>query len=623
MAEVGIAMLIQAVGVLVKAAQVLSSAPGTTKQATITTDTSAIEVHMRHVTAWSSTLSVGFGVKQHSLSDAYVRLRLQKNQATASRHATDGPAMGPEHLLATGSSALVLGEPGAGKTSLLKYLCQYVLTNPSANAQDALNFPLLVVLRQLPFGTSLWEAVLGSIGVRVIPYEDGNASANQQADDLRARLVHELLNAQRILLVLDGLDEVGPEHRRKITNQISDLSAHLTDSMVITTCRFGAMVGSIDHATVYAIEPLSIEDRKVFVDKWFDDPHRSAAFFEELSNKNYLDTSRTPLHLANLCLLFDTQGKLPSSSVRVSEKIVTLRLEQWDRERGFRRASHYSEFGPDEKRRFLAALSFQLASMGRIGGFSTHDLRQAYVQVIERSMGHFVLVGAQSADVINEIESHSGLIMQTEDGGYEFYHLTIFEYLCADYISRSQLDLLDLPVLTHIPEAVALASALAAAPDDFLLTLASRASDTASGFYAEITFDFWQRICTRLMNDQLHVPASLKMACVMLIAASWASKELDRARKAAQTSGQGVPHREKEAVRTEADCVIFLHEFISKYALADVIVRSKQYYSKCRVVNDRAVLSTVTPKVCGSIALPLTLTLPLAVIKPYWPTDER
>ena len=218
--------------------------------------------------------------------------------------------------------------------------------------------------------------------------------------------------------------------------------------------------------------------------------------------------ARTPLHLANLCLVYEAKHHLPDPPIRVYEYILNLRLERWDQDRRVHRLSQYgAHFGPPQKQRFLAALSFQLATAGVKARFYSNQLTYAYASVAS----NFNLPLSEANAVTSEIESHTGLIVRVEDDLFEFYHSSLFEYLVlADQISRSQLDTHAVQDLLRMAEPAAIACGLAANPDRFFMHLAYRVRLAERHHYRQALAyrDFWNRLLSRLNAERILIPCT-------------------------------------------------------------------------------------------------------------------
>ena len=91
--------------------------------------------------------------------------------------------------------------------------------------------------------------------------------------------------------------------------------------------------------------------------------------------------------------------------------------------------------------------------------FDSNTLKEIYEEI----RGNFNLPKSESKSVVNELETHTGIIIQSGYGKYEFAHKSIQEYLAAEYIVK----LPGFPThnkLINFPSEIALATAISSNP---------------------------------------------------------------------------------------------------------------------------------------------------------------
>ena len=99
--------------------------------------------------------------------------------------------------------------------------------------------------------------------------------------------------------------------------------------------------------------------------------------------------------------------------------------------------------------------------------FNEKQILRCYEMLYEE----FELPFKQAKLIVKEIESHSGLILQSSNETFEFSHKSIHEYLTAEYISRMSHLPRKTALLLKIPNELAIATALSSEPNDFMFTL--------------------------------------------------------------------------------------------------------------------------------------------------------
>jgi hypothetical protein len=231
----------------------------------------------------------------------------------------------------------------------------------------------------------------------------------------------------------------------------------LNPARIVASTRSGDYTFNLPGFSVVEILPLDPDQTRSIAERWLPVPEQ---FLESLKQLTYFDVANRPLLLTHLLLIYQRDRSLPRRPADVYHRVTRLLIEEWDRERGIKRASQYARFDPDRKREFLAALSYNLTYSHEKKAFSEGDLVQAYEEVREV----FGLPSKQARKVAREIQTHNGIIAEGPGGTFEFSHLTLQEFLCAEHMVR-------LPGPPTIPAAhatypapLAVSVALSAAP---------------------------------------------------------------------------------------------------------------------------------------------------------------
>jgi GTPase SAR1 family protein len=401
---------------------------------------------------------------------------------------------------------IILGQPGAGKTTSMKHLCHRLL-NEDAFLQDHINLPILIRLRdinprsrslpdgpdKLSEGDFLLSLLQDIVGLR-ITYPDALIGDENRAArrTLRDRIVIDFLDSLKALIIFDGLDEVIAKSRKDaVVQQLRTLALQLESSHIILTSRTGEFNYHIDNMLQFELTPLSQFQIATFVSRWLghDDGARLLA---QLAKSPYNDTAIRPLTIAHLCAIYEKAGRIPDKPKTVYRKIVNLLLEEWDEQRSVKRESAYAHFEIDRKSEFLANLAYVLTTSFRRPTYDKEDFIRAYSKICE----NFGLPLAEAAKVANELESHTGLFVQAGYESYEFSHKSLQEYLAADFIVK----LPSIPSkgrsLLILPNELAIATAISSRPSDYFAHLVLDKFESL-----QPTFDFIRTFVTRLLLE--------------------------------------------------------------------------------------------------------------------------
>jgi predicted NACHT family NTPase len=143
-----------------------------------------------------------------------------------------------------GQALLILGAPGAGKTTLLLELTRDLLDR----AEHGASYPMPVV-----FHLSSWA-------VRRRPLADWLVAELTERYYIPRKLAQAWVDAEQVLPLLDGLDEVAPEHREECVEAINTFRRRHGQVPLAVCCRaadYQVLSVRVELSGAVAIEPLS------------------------------------------------------------------------------------------------------------------------------------------------------------------------------------------------------------------------------------------------------------------------------------------------------------------------------------------------------------------------------
>jgi hypothetical protein len=507
---------------IAQAAETLRKSKG--KLETKTEDVeSALDFHMRAVKNWSSEISFSDLRTAKATSEVFVplnvflhprRRHISRSEALEavsledllnetlkpvppSPHPTATPVP-PRHLI-------ILGQPGAGKTTSMKHLCHRLLYEAEFLG-DRIDLPLLVRLQDLnprartsettekvSEDDSLLSLLQDIIGLRITYPTDLSGDESKTARrNLRDRIVIDFLDSMKALIVFDGFDEIIAKSRKDaVTAQLRTLATQLEQSCMILTSRTGEFNYHIEKMAQFELTPLSQPQIATFVSRWLgaEDGDRLLA---QIDKSPYNDTAIRPLTIAHLCAIYEKAGRIPEKPKTVYRKIVNLLLEEWDEQRSVKRESAYANFEIDRKSEFLANLAYVLTMSFKRSAYSKEDLIRAYDKIYD----NFGLPRLEAAKVANELESHTGLFVQGGYDRFEFSHKSLQEYLTADFIVKLHAVPAHGRSLLPLPNELAIATAISSRPSRYFAHLVLERFETL-----QPNFGFIRAFVTRLLLE--------------------------------------------------------------------------------------------------------------------------
>ena len=318
---------------------------------------------------------------------------------------------------------LIEGSPGIGKTTFCLKLA-YDWANQSSSAASFPEFELVLLLKCRDIDGDLTEAITEQL----LP--------NDISEDIRKTFFHflnDIHNQERILVILDGLDELPEKSRHHV-----DLFLRrriLSFCYVLTTTR---QEKGIEARKQFAfdillqIEGFTEEDSFEYIRRHFKNvgPGQSSKgekLIEEIKENELLrDLQKNPLHLLLLCVVYqDHEGKLPSSRTNLYQVIVVCLLRRYCARHNVKASKEDMDLERQFQRdiRCLGKLAWNCLLIDR------HSFFEEELEELERKNEKLV---ARRLGFVYKEESLKVLNPHHE---YCFLHKSFQEYLAASYIA--------------------------------------------------------------------------------------------------------------------------------------------------------------------------------------------
>jgi HEAT repeat protein len=185
-------------------------------------------------------------------------------------------------------NVLLVGKPGSGKSTVLQRFRWELAREALENCDRPI--PVLVELRH---DWSIVEAICAE-------FEDAEINISpEEVNDLRVR--------RKLLLLLDGVNEVPSQKRRQELQRFHDKNSH---TRMIFTTRDLALGGSLGIEKQLEMCALTQPQMREFVDKHLS--QHGDLLLRQLRDR-LREIAETPLLLEMMCKVFKNSGKIPQS----------------------------------------------------------------------------------------------------------------------------------------------------------------------------------------------------------------------------------------------------------------------------------------------------------------------
>lgn len=325
------------------------------------------------------------------------------------------------NLIKQDRNLFILGKPGAGKTTFLKYI--------SLKAAQG-------KLGRIPIFISLKDWSMTKSG-SIMPFLVQQFAICNFPD--AKPFIEQLLKSGNAIVLFDGLDEVNQEHdeRRNLTRLLQDFAKQYSESQCLITCRIAASEYHFDGFQDVEIADFTNAQIRTFATQWFaGQDEKCRKFIKDLYKKDNTGLSELcsiPLLLSMLCLAFDDSMSFPSRRAEIYEDALDALLRKWDTSRSIQRDEIYRGLSHKRKQQMFAYIAAHTFERGDY--FLRHrDLEKHITEYLIKLPGIETAADVDSYSVLKAIEAQHGIFVERAKDIYSFSHLTFQEYFMARYI---------------------------------------------------------------------------------------------------------------------------------------------------------------------------------------------
>jgi predicted NACHT family NTPase len=338
---------------------------------------------------------------------------------------------------------MILGKPGAGKTTFLKYVALQCIEGQFKSQL----IPLFITLKD--FAEDEYRSGLLSYIIQVFrsygiePDTKFQKGLLDSVLSIGATPIEFLLRQGRFAILLDGLDEVRESDSKRVLQQIQYFSNTFAKNLFAITCRIAAKEYTFEKFT--EVEVADFDDRQIatFTRQWFqtkNDPVKAENFIDKLQQEPGIrDLASSPLLLTLLCLVFGESGSFPSNRSELYKEGLDVLLKKWDAKRNIDRDIVYKKLSPQRKEDLLSHIALDTFEQGKyfFKQKEAENYITQYIRNLPDAKTDEYTLQLDSEAVLKSIEAQHGIFVERARGIYSFSHLTFHEYFTARKISAS------------------------------------------------------------------------------------------------------------------------------------------------------------------------------------------
>ena len=325
---------------------------------------------------------------------------------------------------------MVLGGPGAGKSTFLRKMGLEALKVKKGGFKHSC-IPVFIELKR--FTSS-------EINIEKFIIEEFRICNFPDPEKFTAKALEQ----GKLLILLDGLDEVPSQNLNETINQIQNFVDKYDQNRFIASCRTAAYRGNFRRFSDVAMADFDDEQIQQFINNWFQKEEDKQAktgdkcweLLQKPENQAAKELAHTPLLLTFLCLVYDRSQNFPNNRSVLYKNALRILLEEWAAEKRILRDEIYQGLHTELEEVLLSKIAYT--------GFASNRLFFSQSEIVDQIKTF--LAGNLNAPqhlngeaVLNAIAIQQGILVERARDVFSFSHLTLQEYLTAQYIYDNRL----------------------------------------------------------------------------------------------------------------------------------------------------------------------------------------
>jgi hypothetical protein len=307
---------------------------------------------------------------------------------------------------------LLVDTAGMGKSTIIKYLYLNALA-------ESKGIPILIELRKLDKDISIVDFIMSEMnGIR---------------EHFSKEDVLELIEGGDFIFFFDGYDEVVPEAKQAVTNNLQEFISEASSNLFIMSSREESELTCFGDFQRFDIKSLSKDEAYSLIKKYDKDGELSKELIDKLNTEENLkilnEFLENPLMVSLLYKAFEYKRTIPYKKHIFYRQVYDALFEEHDLSKGGA-YNHFKRTRLDleDFHRILRSIGFITLAKGII--YSKEEL----IEIIKQAKAKNRDINFNENDLIYDL-THSVPIFVKDGVQYRWSHKSFQEYFAASYIS--------------------------------------------------------------------------------------------------------------------------------------------------------------------------------------------
>lgn len=237
-----------------------------------------------------------------------------------------------DNLFDVKDNIVILGNPGTGKSILIKYIICSILKK-SEKQNSTYDIPFRIELRK-------YLEFKKQNGGNINNYLIYLLESEYNIQNITNKNIEYIFKAKKVIIFFDGLDEIfNVNDKISIKDDIENFYHIYRTKSIVTSRIIGYEEAKLSDKAFNQISILDFDNNQIadYVNKWYEQEEqeeyiRNREVEDFLSKKSSLDKElvKNPLLLSLIVILFRNTLKLPESKLEIYQSCTKTLVDKWD-----------------------------------------------------------------------------------------------------------------------------------------------------------------------------------------------------------------------------------------------------------------------------------------------------